>query len=550
MMTQGNLEGIPIPFEKTMSDLEMRIMTDIVRAIRVNGFSTAKVDGQIRQMIQLGESAENIKKGIREALEITNDELEKIFSDTVYEQYYGYKRVYDTFGIKQIPFTENLELQALLVAVKAQTKLEFRNITNSMGFALRNPGTGNIYNSPLTDFYRDTLDGAVMDIVSGAVSYDVAINRAINTMTNSGLRTISYDTGHSNRVEVAARRAIMTGFRQVQGKINEQVARDLGTDFYEVTYHRGARPEHQVWQGRVYSYAQLQNVCGLGTVTGLHGANCYHDYNPFIPGISARTYTDEQLAQMMEEENTPKKYLGKEYTTYQALQKQRQMERNMRKTRQDIKLLQEGGANDRSVVSKKARYQLQMQQYKAFSNAIGLPEQMPRVYQDGLGQVSSGKISEKVKQGAKHRLASSQSYKRSLEYVRNGKAGLSKARKALLERVPTENSWTSLKKERVSAKDIAFLSAYTKHEFAIWESKHDMILCHGSQYHCNLPDDIYDLLLSGKYELVAHTHVDMGELMASADDRRLLKAIGQKKSLIVSIDGREKEFYQNMFDDG
>lgn len=238
MMTQGSLEGIPIPFEKTMSDLEMRIMTDIVRAIRVNGFSTAKVDGQIRQMIQLGESEENIKKWIREALEITNDELEKIFSDTVYEQYYGYKRVYDTFGIKQIPFTENLELQALLAAVKAQTKLEFRNITNSMGFALRNPGTGNIYNSPLTDFYRDTLDGAVMDIVSGAVSYDVAINRAINTMTNSGLRTISYDTGHSNRVEVAARRAIMTGFRQVQEKINEQVARDLGTDFYEVTYHR------------------------------------------------------------------------------------------------------------------------------------------------------------------------------------------------------------------------------------------------------------------------------------------------------------------------
>ena len=198
-----------------------------------------------------------------------------------------------------------------------------------------------------------------------------------------------------------------------------------------------------------YTATQLQNVCGLGTVTGLHGANCYHDYNPFIPGISARTYTDEQLAQMMEEENTPKKYLGKEYTTYQALQQQRQMERNMRKTRQDIKLLQEGGANDRSVVSKKARYQLQMQQYKAFSNAIGLPEQMPRVYQDGLGQVSSGKISEKVKQGAKHRLASSQSYKRSLEYVRNGKAGLSKARKALLERVPTENSWTSLKKERI-----------------------------------------------------------------------------------------------------
>ena len=117
------------------------------------------------------------------------------------------------------------------------------------------------------------------------------------------------------------------------------------------------------------------------------------------------------------------------------------------------------------------------------------------------------------------------------------------------ERVPEENSWTSVKKGKITAKDIAFLSAHTKHEFAIWESKHDTILCHGSQYHCDLPDEIYDVLLSGKYELIAHTHVDMGELMASADDRRLLRAINQKKSLIVSIDGREKEFYQNMFDD-
>ena len=279
MMSQGSLEGIPIPFEKAVSDLEMRIMADIVRTIRVNGFSTAKSDGQIRRMVQLGESEESIKKWIREALEITDEELEKIFSDVVYEQYYGYKRIYDTFGIKQIPFARNIELQALLAAVKVQTRAEFRNITNSMGFALRNPGTGSIYNSPLTEFYRDTLDGAVMDIVSGSVSYDVALSRAINAMTNSGLRTIYYDTGHSNRVEVAVRRAVMTGFRQVQGKINEQVAKDLGTDYFEVSYHIGARPEHQVWQGRVYSYEQLQSICGLGSVTGLHGANCYHDYN-------------------------------------------------------------------------------------------------------------------------------------------------------------------------------------------------------------------------------------------------------------------------------
>lgn len=391
-MMQGGLEGIPIPLERTMSELEMRIMADIVRSIRVNGFSTAKADWQMQRMIQLGESEENIKQWIREALEATDEELDHIFSDTVYEQYYGYQRAYGEVGRKQIPFAENLELQALLESVKVQTKAEFRNLTNSLGFVIRNPGTGKICYHPLMQFYRETLDGAVMDIVSGAVSYDAAVGRAINAMTDSGLRTVYYDSGHSNRVEVAVRRAVMTGFRQVQGKINEQAARDLGTDVYEVTYHVGARPEHQVWQGKVYTYEQLQSVCGLGSVTGLHGANCYHDYHPFIPGVSVRNYTDEELDEMMEEENTPKEYQGKEYTAYQALQKQRQMERGMRKTRQDIKLLLEGDADEDSVILKKARYQGEMQKYKAFSRAMKLPEQMPRVYQDGLGRITSGGI--------------------------------------------------------------------------------------------------------------------------------------------------------------
>lgn len=234
------------------------------------------------------------------------------------------------------------------------------------------------------EFYRSTMDGAVMDIVSGAFSYNQVLSRTIKKMTDSGVRWIDYDSGHHNRIDVAARRAIMTGFRQVQGKINEQVAKDLGTDSYEVTYHVGARPEHQKWQGRVWTMEQLQSVCGLGTVTGLKGANCYHDYNAFIPGISVRSYTDKQLEQMMKEENIPKTYNGKQYTTYEALQQQRRMETAMRKSRQDIKLLQEGGADEMEVMLKKAKYQGQMQKYREFSKAMGLPEQMKRVYQDGL----------------------------------------------------------------------------------------------------------------------------------------------------------------------
>ena len=96
-MTQGELERIPIPFEQQMSRLEMRIMSDIVRAIRINGFSTATSDNQIKRLMYLGRSGDDIRKYVAESLKATEDEIYRIFSDDVYEFYYGYSRAYDLF---------------------------------------------------------------------------------------------------------------------------------------------------------------------------------------------------------------------------------------------------------------------------------------------------------------------------------------------------------------------------------------------------------------------------------------------------------------------
>lgn len=384
-MTQGELEALTLRIEKAFSELEIRIMMDIVRLIKENGFSSASSDNAIARMQQIGKSEEEIKSWIQEALSVSDEEIDKIFSDEVYKEYYGHDRAYRINGMEQIPLEDNEQMQAMISAIKDQTGQTFQNMTGSMGFAIRDPATGKLTYSHMREFYTGTLDNAIMDIQTGTFDYQTVLNRTINTMVNSGVRWIDYESGYHSRVDVAARRAVMTGFRQIQGKINERVAADLHTDSYEVTYHVGARPEHQPWQGRVWTMQQLQSVCGLGTVTGLHGANCYHDYSPFIPGISVRTYTDAQLEEMLEEENTPKTYNGKEYTTYEALQQQRKMERNMRASRQRIQLLEKGGADAKDITLVRARYQGQMHTYKDFSKKMKLPEQVDRVYQDGLG---------------------------------------------------------------------------------------------------------------------------------------------------------------------
>lgn len=382
-MTQGEIEKLTVKVSNIFSELEVRIMTDIVRRIKENGFASASVDWQISRLQQLGMAEEDIRGWIQSALQATDAEMDRIFSDEVYKQYYEQEHFFKLAGMQQIPLEENFVLQQLIEATKKQVQGEYKNLTGSMGFAIRNPATGRIQSSPLMEYYRTTMDQAVIDIKSGAFDYNTVLKRTVNQMTASGLRYIEYDSGHRDRIDVAARRAILTGFRQVQGKIMEMLANQLGTDLYEVSYHVGARPTHQPWQGKAWSMQELKQVCGLGEITGLKGINCYHDFKPIPPGAK-RTYTDEQLQKMLDAENTPREYNGKQYTTYEALQQQRKMERGMRAQRQKIKLLQEGGADDQEIILAKAKYQGQMQTYKDFSEKMKLPEQKARIMQDGL----------------------------------------------------------------------------------------------------------------------------------------------------------------------
>lgn len=270
-----------------------------------------------------------------------------------------------------------------------------RNLSGSLGFAVRN-ADGTVHFTEIGKFYQDTVDNAINGIANGVFDYNTAIKKAVSALTNSGLRTVDYASGWSNRVDVAARRSVMTGIAQLTGKINEQNAEELGTDTFEVTWHGGARPSHQVWQGRWYTKKQLVSVCGLGSVTGLCGANCYHDYYPVIPGISEPTYTEEQLREMNRKENIPVEYGGKQYTKYEALQRQRRLETKMRAQRQEIHLLEVGGASEDDVIAARCRYRVTSGEYTRFSKAVELPQQRERVTVDGLGNVGVGKWKKKV----------------------------------------------------------------------------------------------------------------------------------------------------------
>jgi hypothetical protein len=393
MFKAGELEAVSMALEPQFRELEQRIMSDVVRRIKINGEVTRAADWQITRLAQLGESKREIKKVIKDTLGLNTKEINHLYKDIIRKGYERDAELYKYKGKTQIPFADNHELQQIIGAVSNQTNGELKNITQSLGFAKRE-ADGKLTFTPVADYYQKTLDSAMLDISSGAFDYNTVLKRTVKEMTNSGLRTVDYATGWSNRVDVAARRAVMTGMSQLTAKVNDSNAEQLGTETFEVTAHGGARPEHQEWQGKWYTKDELESICGLGEVTGLCGANCYHDYYPVVPGISKPTYTPEEIEEFNRKENEPVEYNGKKYTKYEATQRQRKLETTMRAQRQEIKLLKEGGANEDDLIAARSRYRGTSAEYARFSKAMDLPQQRERVTVDGLGNIGQGKYTQ------------------------------------------------------------------------------------------------------------------------------------------------------------
>lgn len=366
MLTPEAQEALPAELVMQFEKLENRVMLDIVRRLQINGNEiTRAADWQLYRAQEIGILRSDIEQQIEDMLDITDSELSKIYNDVLIADYAHNADIYKAKGVAFRKLEDNPALYQYVQAVRKQTQDEIINITQSLGFSQRLPN-GKIVSVGVSEYYQRTLDTALNGIATGLFDYNTALRTCVRDMTNSGLRRIEYESGWSNRVPVAVRRAVLTGYGQVTAKINETIAEELGTDKFEISYHHGARPSHAEWQGRVYTKAQLVSVCGLGTGDGLCGWNCYHNYYPFFDGISERSYTDAELDQMNKEDKEEKEYNGIKYNRYKAQQQQRKLETQMRAQRQEIKLNAEGGADADYVTALKAKYSSTKSEYEKF----------------------------------------------------------------------------------------------------------------------------------------------------------------------------------------
>lgn len=234
-----------------------------------------------------------------------------------------------------------------------------------------------------------------MKVTIGAQDYISAVREATKALAEKGIQVIDYESGVHTSLEAAVRRNIMGGLGLMQEQISQQNHDDLGCDGWEISAHGGSAPDHEPLQGRQYPDKQYHNINNslhrrIGTL------NCGHSAMPIIFGVNSPQYTDEELEEFRRQNEEGVTVGDKHYTLYEATQRQRSIERSIRKRKRHILVDEELGDAEK-LQQDQIHLQVLRQRYHEFSKAAGLPEQYERLEKAGFTW-KHGRAAEKVAQ--------------------------------------------------------------------------------------------------------------------------------------------------------
>lgn len=251
------LDALPEELAELYRELELTLLREIASRLKIAGDLNEVTVQMIRALRAHGAALDEIEKAVSEAAAVGREKLEALLDGVTARNQAYYTELVDLAGVTA---PERLVDERDIAAIRRQTWGAYKNITGSMGFlVVRN---GRLAMLEPARAYQWALDSAAMQMQSGAISYDQAISDAVRQLADSGLKVVDYESGRNSQVDVAVRRAVMTGVNQLNQKYREQSMDYLGTDLVEVTAHLGARnidgpngwENHAAWQGKVYRW--------------------------------------------------------------------------------------------------------------------------------------------------------------------------------------------------------------------------------------------------------------------------------------------------------
>lgn len=377
MLTPKQLQAIPKPLTDIYSELSDFVLQDIAMRISEAAKITDTAEYLMYRARALGMSKDGITAEIARINGVAQTKIEELIREAAQKSDEFDRRM---LGVGSTANTE--QLQKLINAQIEQTNGLCTNLTGTLGFAQRTADGRMVYGSA-TDFLRKQMDMAQMKVMTGVCDYNTAIRQACYALADSGLRTVYYASGRSDRIEVAVRRALMTSVSQLTQKISEQNAAEFGADGWEISAHMGARPSHAVYQGRQYPNSQYETIV-LPLITDY---NCRHSAYPIIMGVTKPSYTEEELQAL---DPPPFTYEGRQYTAYEAQQQMRKMERAMRRQKDRCVVADAVGDKD-AFTAASIKLRRQKDYYEDFCKAAGTYTEYERTFVSGYNRQLAAK---------------------------------------------------------------------------------------------------------------------------------------------------------------
>ena len=380
MLKPEYLQRVPDGMIKLYAQAEADILADMARRISTYDYWIPAVEHQAKMLEEAGMVREEILARLKTLTGRADRELRQLMQEAGGVALKSDDAVYRRQGMNPPPVSASEDLQKVLQAGYEKTSGAFRNLTLTTARTAAHQ-------------FAQALDRAYMQITLGGMDYNTAIRSTIKQLSAEGVGAIRYPTGRTDTIEVAVRRAVVTGVNQTALKLQDARADEMGADLVEVSAHAGARPSHAQWQGGIYSrsgkskkYPDFVKTTGYGTGAGLGGWNCSHSFRPWFEGMS-RTYDKALLKEYQAKDY---EYNGVRMTEYEALQEQRRIERGIRRWKRERNAMQAAGLDSSEASAKITEWN---RRQKDFLEQTGLKADGMRA---AVGKGSTPKETERV----------------------------------------------------------------------------------------------------------------------------------------------------------
>ncbi len=383
MLAPDYLDHAPDRLVLLWQQVEDDILRDVARRISKMEALTPTANWQLWRYEQTEALRQDVVKKLARYTGKSEAEIRRLMQEAATRAMEAEDEIYYHYGKEPTPFADNATLQALLNAGYQQTAGTFHNLTATTA-------------NTVSGQFEAALDRAHLKVSSGAFDYKSAIKSSVDSLADT-MKYVTYPTGHTDTLEVACRRAVLTGVNQTGAKLQVARADEMGVEFFETTAHGGARPSHAEWQGRQFHrggaldymgkhYPDFEAATGYGAGAGLCGWNCRHTFFSIFPELGpAPAWTQSDLEALNARDI---EYNGGKYTQYEISQMQRARERTVRKYKRRY-LAEDASGADTTASAVKLRQA--RQELSDFISATGGRADSARTSVAGFGRSASSK---------------------------------------------------------------------------------------------------------------------------------------------------------------